>query len=44
MQTQKMKYLQEIMEPLSSNIVINIPSSIRFTKNLTNLKYIKLKS
>ena len=40
----EMKHLKETMETLSSNVVINIPSSIKFTKNLTNLKYIKLKS
>ena len=42
MQTQEMKHLKEIMEPLSNIVLINIPSPIRFTNNLTNLIYIKL--
>ena len=31
-------------EPLISNVVINIPISIKLTKKLLILKYIKLKS
>ena len=44
MQTQEIKHLKEIMEPLSNKFVINIPGEIRFTNSLANLKYIKLKS
>ena len=39
LQTQEMEHLKEIMQPLSKNVVINIPDSIRFTNSLTNLKY-----
>ena len=36
---QEIKHLMETMQPLSNNVVINIPGWIRFTNNLTNLKY-----
>ena len=42
MQTQEMKHLPEMMEPLSTNVLINIPGPIRFTNNLMNLIHIKL--
>ena len=42
MPTQEMKYLPEMMEPLSNNVLINIPGPIRFTNNLMNLIHIKL--
>ena len=39
LQTQEMEHFKEIIQPLSKNVVINIPDSIRFTNSLTNLKY-----
>ena len=40
MQMQEIKHLKEIMEPLSNQVLINIPGEIRFTNILANLKYI----
>ena len=36
-QMQKIKHLKEVTEALSSNVVKNIPSSIRITKILPNI-------
>ena len=42
MQTQEVKHLLEMMEPLSDNVLINIPGPIRFNNSLMNLMHIKL--
>ena len=40
MQMQEIKHLKEIMQPLSNQVLINIPGEIRFTNILASLKYI----
>lgn len=40
MQTQEIKHVKEIMEPLSNQVLINILGEIRSTNILANLKYI----